>query len=390
MLYQAGYNQHAQYDSLLFYYYFIVPRLGRRPATDGRPETFESYTTDDFSPIEYSWSWEGLNKCPKIRFAIEAIGPQSGTSADPFNKNTSMDLINHLNPTSSGGDLQLFHHFWNTLLVNTNDADTRKRIDAAAEPGSHRSSLFIACELGCRDMLVKVYFMPMLRALQTGQTRIEVFSHAMHQLTRTIVPFPALQHLFHYLATSRLGQQLELEMVSADCIAPAASRIKVYLRSPQTSFDAIRRILSLDGVLPVSDPTWTDLHALYRLVFGMDTAFAAAQDLPPCHHSTAGMFFCFFARTTDKLPTPKLSLPVKHYGQNDQTVAAGLTAFLTARGKGEWTGKYFNVLEGMSTHRGLSEGLGLQTYISCQVEKEGGLGITSYLGPETYHRRRWE
>lgn len=390
MLHQAGYDQHVQYDSLIFYYYSIVPRMGSRPTTDGKPQSFKSYTTDDFSPIEYSWSWEGLNKRPKIRFAIEAIGPESGLPADPFNKNMSMDLINHLHSASPGVDLQLFHHFWDTLLVKTNDAEARKKINTAAEPGSHRSSLFIACELGGPEMLVKVYFMPMLRALQAGQSRIETFKQSMHQLNHTITPFPALQPLFSYLATSPLGKQLELEMISVDCISPSASRIKVYLRSQQTSFDAIRSILSLDGLLPIPNTSWTDLQAIYHLLFGLETSFPSTQDLSPCTHSTAGMFYCFFARTTDKLPTTKLSLPVKHYGKNDRSVALGLATFLGERGRGEWAGNYLNMMEGMSAHRRLGEGLGLQTYISCQLEKEGGLGITSYLGPEIYHPKRWK
>ncbi len=388
MLYQAGYDQHAQYNSLIFYYYFIISRLGSRPTTYGKSQGFESYTTDDFSPIEYSWSWAGLNKSPKIRFAIEAIGPESGTSADPFNQNMSMELINHLRSTLPGIDLQLFHHFWNTLLVTTNDAETTKRINTIAEPNSHRSSLFIACELGGSEMLVKVYFMPMLRALQTGQSRIETFQQSMHQLTQTITPFPALQPLFTYLTTSPLGAQLELEMISVDCIDPSKSRIKVYFRSPQTSFDAIRAILSLDGLIPISSVTWTDLQAIYRLVFGLPDSFQAAQELPPCRHSTAGMFFCFFARAGDALLTPKLSLPAKHYGKDDRSVALGLATFMGERGRGQWVGGYLNVLEGMSAHRKLGEGLGLHTYVACQVD-EGGLRVTSYLGPEIYDRRRW-
>ena len=51
--------------------------------------------TDDFSPLEYSWIWDAKGH-PKIRYSIEAIGPDAGTAIDPFNRVQTMRLVNQL------------------------------------------------------------------------------------------------------------------------------------------------------------------------------------------------------------------------------------------------------------------------------------------------------
>lgn len=70
MMEHANYDAHAQYTGLLFYLRHIVNRLGPQPTTEGLPRSWRSFMTDDFSPIEYSWTWDSS---PKVRYAIEAI-----------------------------------------------------------------------------------------------------------------------------------------------------------------------------------------------------------------------------------------------------------------------------------------------------------------------------
>lgn len=386
MLEQAGYSIHDQYACLLFYRSKIIPALGEQPAVDGAPSQWASYTTDDYSPIEYSWNWDGAGERPKIRFAIEAIGPQTGTPGDPFNQLRSEDLISSLCTNSTSVDLQLFRHFWNSLLVSSNDTTL---IDERAPPCSHRSSLFIAYELGGNKTRVKAYFMPMLRSLETNQTRTQVIARAIHSLGQSqwSATYPALETMINFLQTDQTGSQTEVEMVAVDCLDPKDARVKVYIRHPQTSWESVCTIMTLNGRIEVSKGDLEELWQFWRSVLSLDNDFSSSTELPDSDHPTAGMFYCFYAKEGDELPTPKLYVPAKHYGQNDQAIANGLAQYFGDRGKDRYVNNYQNVLGQISRHRPLASQRGIHTYISCRLT-DRGLSVTSYLSPEIYHQAK--
>lgn len=72
LLEDAGYNLSQQYETLMFHYWAIVPRLGPHP-TSIHPR-WKSFMTDDFSPIEYSWKWGMGSDLP--RGSIQHRGSQ--------------------------------------------------------------------------------------------------------------------------------------------------------------------------------------------------------------------------------------------------------------------------------------------------------------------------
>lgn len=51
----AGYAKEAQRRSLLFYFLYIAPSLGRRTSRGGQPTGWKSFMTDDPTPVELSW-----------------------------------------------------------------------------------------------------------------------------------------------------------------------------------------------------------------------------------------------------------------------------------------------------------------------------------------------
>lgn len=67
--------------------------------------------TDDFSPIEYSWSWDTLKASPRVRFSVEAIGEDAGTVFDPFNQKMTDELIHQVGSTVTKVDWHLFNYF---------------------------------------------------------------------------------------------------------------------------------------------------------------------------------------------------------------------------------------------------------------------------------------
>ena len=387
MLEQAGYNVHDQYACLLFYRIKIIPALGEQPNIDGAPSQWASYTTDDFSPIEYSWSWDGAGERPKIRFAIEAIGPKTGTPADPFNQLRSEDLISSLCTTTNSVDLQLFRHFWRSLLVSSNDTTL---IDERASPCSHRSSLFIAYELGGSRVHVKAYFMPMLRSLETNQSRTQVIARAVQSLSQPQwnARYPALETLINYMQTDQMGSQTEVEMVAVDCLDPKEARIKVYIRHSQTSWESVCTMMTMNGRIEVSKDNLEELWQFWLSILSLDQDFSNSAELPKSDHATAGILYCFYAQEADESPTPKLYVPAKHYGRNDQAIANGLAQYFGDRGKDRYVDNYKKLLRQISRHRPLESQRGIHTYISCRFT-DSGLSVTSYLSPEIYHQVRW-
>ncbi|CAF9943402.1 MAG: hypothetical protein ALECFALPRED_000295 [Alectoria fallacina] len=400
LLQHADYSIAAQHHALSFYHDCIVPCLGPQPSPRGSSDHFQSYCLDDYSPIEYSWCWNGRTGTdgaakPKIRFAFEAIGPQAGSHEDPWNQDMSAHLVRTLEKRFEGQiDWKLFEYFWDALLPERKD--TRLKIQTHAPKHTHQSSLFMACEMPgeeevvpWRGMVVKAYFMPMLRALQENTSRTEVLDGAIRGLKGLLgnVQFPALSAVIEYMNAPD-SPDFEVEMLAVDCVEPSRSRIKIYLRSQRTAWDVVSSVLTLRGRAPLSKAGLENLRRLWRLVLNLE-GLSDAQDLPPVTHSTGGAFFCFYAQASQALPSAKLYIPVKHYAKDDAAGATGLVTFLQMQGEASYSKSFWKVLESIATHRSLDEGKGVQTYLSAQTRSDGGLSLTSYLGPEIYHSARW-
>ncbi len=108
MMKEADYSVGLQYEYLLFHYFVIVPRMGPRPGPGGQPR-YKSFMCDDFSPVEYSWRWDGDR--PDVRFCVEPIGPLAGTAVDPFNQAAMKELLHSLETSNLHIDASLFWKF---------------------------------------------------------------------------------------------------------------------------------------------------------------------------------------------------------------------------------------------------------------------------------------
>ena len=399
LLEQADYGDAAQDRALSFYNDLIAPCLGSQPSSRGTSDKFNSYCLDDYSPIEYSWCWNsrggdgGVAK-PKIRFAIEAIGEQAGSSDDPWNQKMSLQLKDALARRNGvQANWELFDYFWGALLPALKD--TRHNIEVRVPELAHRSSLFIACEMpGEEDttpeeVTVKAYFMPMLRALQDNASRTEMLDRAIGGVDKLpgALNFPALSAVIEYM-NAPYSPDFEVEMLAVDCVEPSNSRVKIYIRSQRTAWDVVSSILTLQGRVPISKAGLDNLRTLWHSVLDLEGR-SDAEDLPPVEHSTGGAFFCFYAKAGQSLPSAKLYVPIKHYARDDAAAAKGLAKFLEIQGEATYSDRFWDALQSISTHRDLDKGKGVQTYLSAQVRSDGGLALTSYLGPEIYHGNRW-
>jgi DMATS type aromatic prenyltransferase len=191
-------------------------------------------------------------------------------------------------------------------------------------------------------------------------------------------------------------------MLAVDNVTPAKSRLKFYFQSPHTSFSSVREIMTLGGLISVPEQQLKDLRSLIAAVTGLDEDFPEDTEVPcaPEYDPAAkdnfvelpillsGYLYYFDIAPGATMPDIKFYTPVRRYGQDDLTLAKGLTAWMEAHGRGAYCDRYISMLQSLAQHRRLDEGKGLQTYVSCLIKKNGELDITTYIGPEAFDPAR--
>ncbi|EFR01082.1 hypothetical protein MGYG_04085 [Nannizzia gypsea CBS 118893] len=397
LLLQSGYSIHQQYEALLFHYHVVVPCLGRRPISVvpsmGPTPEWKSFMTDDFSPIEYSWKWDTGDESsgPVIRYGIEAIGPYAGTALDPLNQTLTKELLYQLSQAIPGIDTTWFHHFATVLYGSEQPELTPERHETLDIQAPPRSSMFLAFELLKGQLAVKAYFIPP-NPTKMSEAKADVLGRLSRVTQSLSVPataqgeasqWVALDEMVSFMDTSEHGKNLIPFMIGIDCVRDSKSRLKVYVRSSDTSFDSVVQVLTMGGRRQGVDKSITDLKELWRLTLGLPADFSTSENLSPLEHATGGMCYFFDIQPGIALPDIKMYIPVRHYGQSDLEIAYGLRKFLQTRGRGAYVEGYLKSLEEFAPFDRLQTSCGIQTYISCAFQKKG-LSITSYLSPNIY------
>ncbi|KAL9589611.1 MAG: hypothetical protein Q9203_001589 [Teloschistes exilis] len=389
MLAQAGYSPHGQYGCLLFHLRFVVNHLGPRPDQHVKPSVWKSFMTDDYSPVEFSWCWDGPQTPPKVRYAIEAIGHRAGTMDDPYNALETLVSVRQLRHSLPGTDWQLFDHFVDELVLKS----TAMEQQPSKKDWSDATSTMLAYEMqDCAPPAAKAYFVPVI-ADELHQSRVSALTEAIDlvRIHHPTVKISAYESLANFLTQHQLGSKMSVVCVAVDCTEPSASRLKVYVRSPSTSFKSVCTVMSLGGIAayPSSRTDFEPLRKLwYRLLNPDGRRLSDDDELSPSAHETAGTLYYFeVASGEDGVAQAKLYIPVKHYGGDDRAVGENLIGYLEEEGRGAYTENFRRVLEALSPHRLLESRCGIQTYVACSMKKSG-MALTSYFSPEIYAPER--
>lgn len=427
LLDQAQYSWIDQCSTLYFYYTFITPRLGPRPPKSAIQPKWRSFMTDDFSPLEYSWTWSTSPKIPDVRYSVEVIGPQAGTSLDPFNQFATLELVTQLQVNLPQTDWTWFHAFYNafqTPLPQVCEEKDTTLTTADSATQSSPSSVLLAFEhRRSKPPVPKAYFVPGLRASTTSESPQSVVAKALASLPNHSsdqrTSFPAYTYLVDFLEHHPLGKPLDLIFLAIDCLPlPQESRLKCYFRSPATDFASVSQILRL-GTHPTSasDSSLGNLPSQYQLQ-RLESLFHAILPLTNTHnnstsknskHQTAGMLFYFDCAPSQSIPKPKIYLPVKHYATSDESAWRALKDWLREehgdKYMAQWGTRFQTLLGRMGVGPGggdggdveeeeEEEGSGggesarrVQTYVSVGFDKGGKLNVTSYFSPGVYARR---
>ncbi|KAF9893888.1 hypothetical protein FE257_010058 [Aspergillus nanangensis] len=403
MLEEAAYAVERQLEILLFYYHWIVPYLRHMPSSDNT-HNWQSLLPVTVVPLEYSWKWDTASEKPEVRLTIEAFSDLSGTRADPLNQAAVMELLHRTKAILPDLDQTWINHFCATLF----DEDKNKYVQEESQSGMRlQSTMLVAFEFGRSTTTTKTYLSPR-RPGQRGFAKLPEYMPALQALGGHN---RALNTLLEFLRDSPQGGQLTPFGLSFDNVDPASSRLKLYFACPNTSYNALREVLTLGGRKLQSkafdmEEKIRSIHSLAKALMMTEenlpddkdiiSTAAAAAALPQTQLSTttatadivaerapllAGFQYYFDIAPGADLPDIRFYAPIRKELVNDRAVAAVLTDWLKAQGRGRFSSNYVRMMEALAGGKELEECHGLHSFIGCLIRSDGELDVTSYILP---------
>ncbi|KKK24070.1 hypothetical protein ARAM_007741, partial [Aspergillus rambellii] len=374
-----------------------TPYLGPAPRLGSFSGKWKSMLQLDGTPLEMSWKWNTSDGEPDVRIGLEPISPMAGTSCDPLNHSTTREILHGLVSVVPGVNLGWTHHFLATLF----DHDYAKytaEADAGAQIGT---SLIFSLEFLRNSTGLKTYIQPR-RLNQHGFLEVPHWEASFQDLHPDA---PARAAVHDFLATSPEGRLMNPFCLSVDNGDPANARLKWYFNNPHTSFSAIREIMTLGGRIPTDDTRAQQFNELFDLLktltdqpptFPSDSEFpyvaqngdSGAASFAEVPEMLKGCVYFFDISPGKPLPAIKFYFPVRNHCRNDLVVTQNFTRWLDSRGRGQYGAAFLRALEAVADYRRLDEGIGLQSFVSCQFKSSGNLELTSYLNPEAFHSAR--
>jgi DMATS type aromatic prenyltransferase len=334
LMQSAGYSRETQAKQAQFVKKQLVRSLGPSPESCSVPR-FDSFCNDDFSPVELSWNFHAGQST--VRIGLEPIGRSAGTSVDPFNALEMAKLMSRLLASGKLVNGTLWRHFSEDLAV---DPDEASFVVAGMKPNEHMTVNTISFDLN-GEPTPKVYFYPIAKALSLGAHAGELVCDSIERLEINVTP--ALDVIRAYVHDSKTehGNILRMECLSFDAVDPYQSRLKVYLRTPQTSLRRVQEIYTLGGRLRGLEINACigNLEAFWSDVLGVNDH---DEELALSTHRTAGIIFNFELRNNEPLPKPKVYIPTRHYGGTDLAIAQGLSRFFHGLGWHQLADSYVN------------------------------------------------
>ena len=339
LLRNANYSASSQYHYLKFFASVVSSSLGVTHGIAGGQLSWPSFMTDDGIPIELSWDWGIGDKSPTIRYSIEPVGLDAGTSLDRYNQNAPSKFHFSLLGSLPGIDLEWFNHFKENF-------DCSDGYNRQVQEG-HCSQIFYAFDLTEPNVTSKAYFFPAPKARMNRQTKLTAISQAI-----TAAPHCTAENLrafstFHEYASELNNEALELNMLAIDLIEPLKSRFKVYFRSRETNFSSVIRVMTLGGrVNPEGLEKGLDnLRHLWNAVLELDSDLD--KPLPQNSHQTAGILYNVEFKLGGHFPVTKIYIPVRHYASSDERVIHGLNSYLQCYQKNRRMPDYVRALDSL-------------------------------------------
>ncbi|KAF3388833.1 4-O-dimethylallyl-L-tyrosine synthase [Penicillium rolfsii] len=384
MLESAGYPSKSIQLHTNFFRTSVAPSLGPHPRGTGAPTIWKSFMTDDCTPVELSWCWSTSLETPTVRYSVEPIGRLAGQAADPINTAASIRLLGETLPLARDLDLYLHRYFQRALTSNTANC-----IDTTGAVTIPLSQTFMAFDLLEETVVAKQYYLPGWKALKEAKSKFSLVNNAIQNLPPLAGALLSSFDVFvEFLESFPTERRPTVEILAVDCLDPVQSRIKIYVRNRETTFKSVMKMLTFGGRSPKTQEEEQMLRELWCAVLGLDEGtFEHNQPLRENEHLTGGILYYYEFKSGAAMPKTKVYLPVRHYAEDDDQIARGLSHYLDRRGKRLTTGSYYDGVQRLCKHRNLASGLGFHSYITWASENNKW-NLTAYFNPEIYHPSR--
>ncbi|RKK83911.1 hypothetical protein BFJ71_g14737 [Fusarium oxysporum] len=318
LLDSAGYSYESQTSILHQFANLVTPYLGVAPWSE--LPRWESFMTDDNTPIELSWDFHTGADQPTIRYSIEPIGADAGTGTNQYNEGTAAAFKQALFKAYPDIETALLNHF--EACFNGSWADRN--------PEGHCSTFFWAFDLNEKTSTNKAYFFPGVVAHATHRSKLIVITDAITSAPGCRIGMQIPLHIYIDFVYQHPGLEPEIDMLALDLVPLEKARLKIYFRERRTDFGSVKETMSLGG--RIQGPEFeTGMKRLTRLWDALTGMHNKPDDIPLPYkdHRTAGILYNVEFRMNVETPKVKIYIPVRHYAKNDQQIIKVLKEFLT-------------------------------------------------------------
>lgn len=336
----SGYTEKDQRSHLQWYRRFITAALGPRPIPGTKP-LFQPCPVFDGSACELSINFKERSPERVVRFTIEATSSEAGTNADPFNQEETPKLLRSMVGHIDSLDLYQFNIFVEKFFFAPEDAAV---LLPRVPQGTPLSQVWLAFDLlRGGDILTKVYFMPILKWIETGVSTKDLVYDAARKCNKYGSYERPIQLLDGFLCERDVSPVVE--MVAIDCIDSPDARIKVYLRTGANTLAEAKHLFTLGGRLSgeLVDQGLEALSKLWPLLFRLQEG----ASLENIEVFPAGSYCgCAVEMRTDfDEPETKLHIPVRKIQGTDAQLCESLSNWFRMCGHGEFSARYKGDLE---------------------------------------------
>ncbi|KAL8942497.1 MAG: hypothetical protein Q9216_001641 [Gyalolechia sp. 2 TL-2023] len=381
------YSDEAQRHYLRWFHKWVPPALGPRPI-NGKPY-YGSWLTHDLSPFEFSINWKEKSRKQIIRFTFEPTTKQAGTAADPINQLGTKEFMKTISNVVPGLDLTRFNQFLEATNVPSDGVD-----DAIAKhpPNFPRCRAVAAFDLEhSGDLMVKSYFLPHWRSLQSGIPTKTIISDTVRACNGPdgLSYDGSLDAITSYLSTFEGQEDAPLAwLLSNDCVADTPGmRLKVYVLSEADSLTKLNDMYNLGGRLKGSHiaASLEGIRDLWYHLFGLSGSDATAKD-KVCVDKMKCVFVYEMRSTHGSEPDldVKLHIPMWQLGKSDGELSEMMASWFESHGHPNFAARYQSDLNKAFPKHGVTEnkGVGTHTWMSVTHTPKTGLYMTMYLSPK--------
>ncbi|KEZ40024.1 hypothetical protein SAPIO_CDS9013 [Scedosporium apiospermum] len=280
-----------------------------------------------------------------------------------------------------GIDLKHFEIFAEEFFFSSGTAEA---LTPKIPPGTPLSQAWVAFDLLRGKIMAKVYFMPILKWIQTGIPTRVLVSRAVQKCSGKYGTYDApMKLLDSYLESFVPGSGPVVEMVAIDCVDSPDSRIKVYLRTDVNTLAKAKVIYTLGGRLSgeAIDAGLEALTELWPILFRLEGSdFENTEVFPRGSYCGCAVEM----KAGHAQPGTKIHIPVRKINVTDAQLCQSLSAWFAKRGHRDFAATYEENLRAAFPDHNFNTTNGTHTFVSFAYTKKTGVYMTMYYSTKIF------